>query len=571
MKVALYSRRLLVTRGGIELMINKLIIKRLDMKKFCNQYKIFRVHKNDDTMVINDSRVCIYSLAYKDSATFYALTKTDCNRTDLFKIFSSNHYDVVEVSVGDLSDDLLLQLFINKQANPKLTFNNLNAELYCINEKKKNQIITFAFSISNDMILSCNIKTFSMLTEKTLPKFSRKSQKSIEQGKTTTFEERDGYLVRKILHGQYGYYINRTYKTSSKNTRDFFAIDASDHKTAEMFRLIRKVNNADPDCIELGFMDIEYTRMIEEKRLVKDIFKKILQKFPENTIINVIDNCNQEKKIKSLFKKAGIGYRSSSHVLADELNLSIIKSKKEYENLDEEDRYKRDKNFIIQNIESKHLTETVLKQCLLEFIIKREAVNGQIYTVDLRGKWDFYQIINKMVHCLSVLDNKIIGVSSLNIPEEITDRLTSIANKDPKMIVHDSNAILIIDTDIRLMPDWNAFVESRADYVIDDGDKIVNKARTYRNKLYGEIIDVNSFRLDNKKFYSVGEIGYGMNTTISNSPATKEVIEEGLTIEDICFLMLPNIYQVNKYAVYPYPYKLMNEIFRMNGGVIVDD
>ena len=92
-----------------------------------------------------------------------------------------------------------------------------------------------------------------------------------------------------------------------------------------------------------------------------------------------------------------------------------------------------------------------------------------------------------------------------------------------------------------------------------------------RNKLFGEIIDVNSFNFNAKKYYSVGEIGYGMNTSISNSPATKEIIEEGLSINDICFLMLPNIYQVNKYAVYPYPFKLMNEVFRMNGGVILDD
>ena len=59
-----------------------------------------------------------------------------------------------------------------------------------------------------------------------------------------------------------------------------------------------------------------------------------------------------------------------------------------------------------------------------------------------------------------------------------------------------------------------------------------------------------------------------MNRSISNSPATKEIIENGLTIEDCMFMMEPNIYQINKYAVYPYPYKLMDELFVLNGGQI---
>jgi len=421
------------------------------------------------------------------------------------------------------------------------------------------------------LILSCKVKTFSILNERSFGKFTRKTQKSIEQGKTAAYEVNGDFVVRKVNHDHYEYYINRTYKTAGKNTINYFAIDASDHKTAEIFRLLRRVNNADGDCLELSFMDVEYNRLMEVKRHQNDIFQAILNNYPKDVVINVIDNCNQKEKIIMLLEKIGVAYTLSCQPIPEMLNLSIVKSKSEYELLAEEDKYIKDNHCVIQNVETKHLTDTVIKQCLLEFVIKREAVNEEIYTVNLKGNWDFYQIINKSVHRLSIKDNKIIGISSINVNPEISERLSSMIGADPKMIVHDSDSIIILDTDIRLMPNWNDFVLAKEKYIEVNNNKTINKARSHRNSLFGEIIDVNSFAISSKKYYSVGEIGYGMNTIISNSPATKEVIEDGLMIEDICFMMLPNIYQVNKYAVYPYPYKLMNEIFRMNGGVIAND
>lgn len=62
-----------------------------------------------------------------------------------------------------------------------------------------------------------------------------------------------------------------------------------------------------------------------------------------------------------------------------------------------------------------------------------------------------------------------------------------------------------------------------------------------------------------------------MNTTVANSPSTKKIEGLGLSIEDLEPLMEPNIYQINRIASYPYPFKLMNELFLMNGGKFEDD
>jgi hypothetical protein len=204
-------------------------------------------------------------------------------------------------------------------------------------------------------------------------------------------------------------------------------------------------------------------------------------------------------------------------------------------------------------------------------LIKKEAITGKVFVVSLSGSWRFYKYINKTIHCLKVEDNQIEDLSSLSVSEDKAKALENYRDLDPRIIENDEKgSILILNTDLRLLPDWNRITESRDEYMVEKNEKTVNKIRKYRNLYFGEAIDINEFMYSDNKYYSVGEIGYGMNKSINNSPATKRVIENGLTIRSIIQMLEPNIYQINKYAVYPYPFKLMDEIFVMNGGIIND-
>ena len=505
-------------------MLNKILVHQLNKDKLNDSFNAFEVKKTDDSTVIKADEALIYSVSYTDANLFYVLTSANTTKKDMYRIFPSNHYFIRDISTAELSDKALITLIMNKQANKSLEFNNLSPDLCCIREKKRNQFVTLSFSVDDDLILSCKVKTFSMLNDKTISKFTGKTRKSIEQGKLSAYEQNGDYIVRKINYSQDGYYINRTFRSSGKNTVQYFAIDSSDHKTAEMFRLIRRINNEEAAYLKLSFADLEYTRILEEKRLQKDIYSEILRKLPEDMIVNVIDNCDQQEKISRLIERARIKYVFSNALNKSCLNLSVVKNKKEYDDLEEKDKYFKSAEYIIQNIEYRHLNETVLKQCLLEFVVKREAVDKTVYVVDMPGEWKFYQIINKVVHCLSITDNKILGVSSFDIPENINERMRKYSSRNPRIIMHASKMITILDSDIRLMPDWNEYVQQKEEYTDMISGKPVNRARKQRNRLFGEIIDVNSFSYNVRSFYSVGEIGYGMNKSISNSPATKEII-----------------------------------------------
>ena len=279
----------------------------------------------------------------------------------------------------------------------------------------------------------------------------------------------------------------------------------------------------------------------------------------------------KKEEFKELLEKNGINYSFSDDGDLRDLNIAVIKSKEEYKNSDEEDKHTVNGKHVLQNIIYKNLNDTVLKQCWLEMLIKKEAITGKVLAVYLPGSWSFYKYINKTIHCLQIEDNQIKKCSSLSINENIVRILENYKDLDPRLIENDTTgSILIINTDLRLLPDWNRIIESRDEYIVEKDGKTINRIRKHRNIYFGEAIDVNEFLYNDKKYYSVGEIGYGMNTSINNSPATKQVIENGLTIRSIIQMLEPNIYQINKYAVYPYPFKLMDEIFVMNGGIIDD-
>jgi hypothetical protein len=542
-------------------MINCIEIRRLDPEEFRKQYKLFGVLKTDDSNVVGDLPVTIYSVSYKKATDFLVLTPAYTTKKDLYDVFPEQHHVISEVELNDLADHDLLTLIFNKQANANLRFNNLSAELNIIYETKKDQRICLVYSVTEESILSCRVNTFSILSEKTLKHFTFKTQKAISQNKLTVYEADETYVYRSSNRTANKKYINRSI-SKKKNTLDFFSIDSADNKVAEMFRLLRSINNENRSFIELGFKKTEYQRIMEEKRSFLSTYQNLLDKTADGVQINVVDYCDKKEEIKELFEKNGINYSFSCDGNMKDLNIAVIKSKEEYKSLDEEDKHRASDKFILQNIIYKNLNDTVLKQCWLEMLIKKEAITGKVFAVSLSGSWRFYKYINKTIHCLKVEDNQIKDLSSLSVSEDKAKALENYRDLDPRIIENDEKgSILILNTDLRLLPDWNRITESRDEYMVEKNEKTVNKIRKYRNLYFGEAIDINEFMYSDNKYYSVGEIGYGMNKSINNSPATKRVIENGLTIRSIIQMLEPNIYQINKYAVYPYPFKLMDEIF----------
>ncbi len=550
-------------------MINLLEIKRLNENEFDSKYQIFNIVKTDDTNIIKTGEPIIYSAAYETRSNFYVLVSSACNKANLLKVFPDQHYKVTKKKMDEIDQYILINLIINKQANLGLSKNNLTAELNKVYKEKKDQKVCLAFSSDKENILSFRVSTFSILNDKTKKKFTYKTQQAIDQNNLSYFVCEDGYLVRTTEKKIKNPYINRS-TVKKKNNLNYFAIDFSDNKVFEMFKLIRQINNEDRSFIELGLLEMPYSRLLEEKRSNKSTYTKLRERFNDDVVINVVDYCNKKDDIKTLLDKEKINHKFSDQVFDDDLNLVIIKSSSEYKDSNEVDKHIINNQFVVQNVVYKNLNETVIRQCWLEMLVKREAIDKVIKAVCLEGRWSFYRFINKTIHHLEVEDNKIVSFSSFDLNKKAETIMFENKDKDPRIIINENGTILILNTELRLIPDWDKIAESQDDYIyIVDGKK-KNKIRTSRNKYFGEAIDVNSFIFKENKYYSVGEIGYGMNKTIDNSPATKLVIEDGITIESIVNMLEPNIFQINQYAVYPYPFKIMDELFVMNGGIIND-
>ena len=549
-------------------MINCLKIKWFVSEKFKEKYKAFRIIKTDDCNIIEELPVMVYSVSYRTPNDFYVLTPANTSKEDVYRIFPEQHYAVSEVDSESIETRDLLTLIFNKESNTGLRYNNLSAELNIIHESKKDQKVCLTYSVSEDLILSCRVSTFSVLSDKTIKRFTYKTQKAISENKLTIYTADDVYVYRTSEKNIKKKYINRSI-SKNKNTLNFFSIDSSDNKVSEMFRILRRVNIENNTFIELGFEESGYQRIMEEKRSVTSAYQDLVNKTADDLTINVIDYCDRKEEITELFERNRIRYSYSDDKSLKEFNVAVIKSKEEYKESDETDKHQTSNTNILQNIIYKNLNDTVLKQCWLEMLIKREAITKDVTAVSLIGTWNFYKYINKKIHCLKIKDNHIQDLSSFSLNENAVKTLEEYKSFDPRMITEDEKgSILILNTDLRLLPDWDKITDSRSKYTVEKNGKKVNKIRTYRNEYFGEEIDINEFLYNGNKYYSVGEIGYGMNKTINNSPATKQVIEDGLTIRSIVHMLEPNIYQINKYAVYPYPFKLMDEIFVMNGGVI---
>ncbi|MCQ2911027.1 MAG: hypothetical protein MJ244_02465 [Clostridia bacterium] len=550
-------------------MINRIKIIDFNREVFEDNYHVFKVMKTDDTHIISDGNPIIYSVYFEESNLFFVLTPKDVHKNDLYKIYPDFHYFIEDVCASELSNVVLLSLLINKIPNNALEYNNLTASLYEIIENKKEQKITLNFVVTNDLLLTCHVKTFTFVNEKTVKKMTRKTQKAISEGKLSTYKENGNYIVRNKLTEKY--LINRSYANLKKNTIEYFSIGEYNNKAYYLTSLINKINNDNYQFIKVAFNDVRYERVMEEKRNNNITFDTIMSKLPNNLYINVVDYCDCKKELSMLLDKVKAKYHFNTKLKQDNLNLCIVKNKDIYIKENIKDEYENKSEYIVQHLEDTNIDDVSIKQCLLELIIKYEVLNKQILTTTLPGKWDFYAYINKIAHKLEIINNKITEMTSLGISNQIQMILEEYKDKNPKIIYHEDNYLILLSTEVRLIPNYEQFIKKKKDFVIKSNEKEVNKARSRRNELFGEIIDINKFMFEGSKYLSIGEMGYGMNKSIDNSPSTRLVQENGLTIENIIELFKPNICQLNKYAITPYPFKIMNEIFKKNGGVIEDE
>lgn len=543
-------------------MLNVLNVRNIDYLKEKELYSVFHVTGTPTLSFAGEkANPIIYASAYESKDKCYVLCSANIKINDIQKVFPATNHYVRSVQFEDIPLQFHLTLLINRLSNELLTFNNFTSSLFKIYKKKKEQLITICFSIDELLVLSPKVTTFTLVNDVTSRRFDKKTNDKIHEHKYSQFINHEDYLVRVNFNNFSSYcgkFIRKSLSPKKKNTVKHLSIYMTEStKISETFKLLRIFNNRYREFLSLSFLPVDYTRLQASKRTV-NVIERLSENGPLQNI-NIIDKCMAKDTIISAIEDAGISlYSFSDDLNESDFNLVVVHSKDYYTKNREIDPYIREKKLNVQHVSVDALSKESIKQCVLEMMIKRDLINKTVSFSDLLGKWNFYQYINDAIYNFEIIDNKILRIDPFDIPDDVRILLKMYKGRKPHIIEHNGNSIIILNTELRLIPDWYKF--QRSPYL--------RNARKYRDELIGESIDINVFEYSKKKFYSIGEIGYGMNASIANSPATKEVIENGLHIEDLRSLFETNIIHINQYSVYPYPFKMMCEQFLIDGGII---
>ena len=554
------------------LMINRLRFSNFNINSFNEKYKIFRVTALLDYSSPDDGNEhIIYSVAYETSAVFYCLVPAGINGEALRDIFRDYKFNLEEVSVESVPDYILINLFINKYPNKKLSFNNYTSSLFFVYDEERNDVIpTLRFEVDSNRILSCEVSSFSKWDDITSKHFTYKQQKSFRSGKSTIYHVVGNYMIK---GQQQDIYLQANISRNRNNTLNYLDLSSDYHKLGKTSQLIKGLNASDYNIFQLAFEDCVYNRVFEAKK--ENVFSNIINSLPYQETVNVVNSTNRELNEED-FLETGISYEFSNRIRKDCFNLNVVEEKGFYEDQNLKDQYVSVYDIAIQNIEIDNICRSSLRQCYLEMCMKKEAIECRTRMNCFSGKWSFIQLINNVPYRMNIVDNVIMDdFSSLEVDDAyygvFYDENNSLVSTNPKIVEHDGNYLIIRDTDVRLMPDYEKYANARP-LLVSIGktgkQRKTLQSKKVRDEYYGEIIDINTFSYNGNNYYTVGNIGYGVRREFNNSVSTKQIESYGLTISDIKEMLSPNVYQINKYAVYPYPFKLMKERFIQLGGNI---
>lgn len=553
-------------------MINKLCFSDFNAERFNEKYRIFRITSLLDYSVPDDENDnIIYSVAYETSTVFYCLVPAGSSMDVLRNIFRDYKFDLEQCSVDSVPEYILINLFVNKYPNNMLSFNNYTASLYLIyDEERKNVIPTLKFEVDSNCVLACEVSSFSKWDDITSKRFTYKQQKNFRSGKSTIYHPKGNFIIK---GKEKDIYLQANINHSRNNTLNYLDLSSDYHKLAKTSQLINGLNTVDYDVMKLAFEDCGYSRVYEAKK--KNVFSDIIKGLPYQETVNVVNSTDKQLD-EGVFSEPGISYIFSKHIKKDCFNLNVVEVKEFYEEQDLKDRYVSIADIPVQNIEFDHICRSSLRQCYLELCMKKETIDRQTRMNSFNGKWSFMQLINGIPYRMNITDNEIMDdFSSLDVDDAFYhvfyDEDNNLVSSNPKVIEHEGNYLIIRDTNIRLMPDYEKYANVRPLLVTVDrsGKKRQTlQSKRVRDEYYGEIIDVNTFSYNGNEYYTVGNIGYGVRREFNNSVSTKQMESFGLTISDVKETLIPNVYQINRYAVYPYPFKLMKERFIQLGGNI---
>lgn len=568
----------------------------------------------------------VIAIQYTSGASFIIMLEKDrLNRKLILELidkhnqeFNNNLSQKQIFAPFDKYQHSLLQLFFNSLAKSKYSDNcsNIAGKLYYFSEIKRKQLYCVDFKINSDYSFSLKSKTFTEAL-----KDSKQKKYVLQANNTLKVYDSNDKDLKQYVEFQYK---NTKHAVTFTNTNNLQGFESS--KTGIFERLIQKFNKSYGDIIQLSLStDSDWNKLdVKSSSQQKKDHLRHLKSLLLYKTINIVDKINDESsawfcnQLKTTYEKL---FTSSDYFTKDNLDLSfkikitkredksalnicLIHNKEYYEiNKDEKDSYKNSNSNIIQNVtiedfqqnRNHELPESSCLVLLNELVVKEDIIkNKRITIVD----WGKYNYDSNVVFCLC--ENELINEKTneskshyffMNISPDgsfaIGEKTKDLFNQDKfekieeifelnnmkaerhnrydenykGLILNDKDEINIIqDSSLIMMPNTNLIYE-------DLKTKKLSRSKEDLIKYYGGCLDIYYKATPYCIFYSSGQIGSGMNTSIERAAHIRRIIpynDAPLFCQKQLDTMNVSFIRNGQLTVIPFPFKYLREYIKNN-------
>lgn len=589
----------------------------LDVRRMASSYDVFAVKTTEDRLAsgaklideLSEDKSILSVVFVSRKEYLIMLDKNPDNRQNILsgirKLQGGDKISLTDYYSEKQNDYCLLQLLLNALGTRHTEFesyNNVTGHLYCFHpnwiKRVKSEIVsipTLDLRLTTG-VLTWNINTFNSLKYKNVMDFSKRKLSDFPQytisanyslrRKLKDDEKNDAYIQRQIF--------------KEKTSKTF--LDISDEKSFDeskmgiVTKVILKFNEKYDGLAKIGFKQQEidsdsvqvFSNSIEKRKLTEKITNLLSkQKVVIEDLVGKETSEKQCEQIISVFKTTfGITVKQVKRLSKDAYNLRLIHNDDYYGKSFADPHDEKLSGYTVQHITTEKYnangTDTYLKAVAYnvaeELLIKEDLKNNQISIVD----WAEYGFKDDLIFGLekdiiSESGNKIKKFYFITIKPngqfEIrqqendlfsTDEyhkyvkiFTSSVEESVKGIIKCGEDINVIhETGFHTLPEIFAL----KDELSKGNNKLKNKEA--RDNYLSAMLDIKSFRTDTGDFcYFVGEIGVGINSTLSGVPVRRIEIYENskLFFDKLLPMMGVTFVRNGQLTVVPFPFKYLRE------------
>lgn len=586
----------------------------LDAKQMASQYDVYSLKTTDERFPsgakiideLSDNKHIVSVVFISRKEYLIMLKKGAESKCDLLdnirKQKGGDKITLTDYFSGKTNDYYLLQLLLNAIGTRQTKFesyNNVTGHLYCFHPNWIKRFHSEIISIPTmdirlvSGVLTWNICTFNTLKYKNVMDFSKRKMSDFPQytisanyslrRKLKDDEKTDAFIQRQIFK-------DKTSKTFL-DISDENAFDES--KMGIIAKVILQFNEKYNGLAKLDFEPQELESCIEyssnrEKRLLSKRLSDLLSK-QKVVLVDLVGNeksASQCEQIISVFKSTfGISVKQAKRMSKDAYNLRLIYND-EYYGKNIADPHDEDlSKYTVQHITTDNFndkgSDTYLRAVAFnvaeELAIKEDLKNMAISIVD----WSEYgfndDLILGLEHDIQSENGKKIqqfyfmtikpngqfeirqqenDLFSTNEYHKYLKIFTSCVEETVKGIVkYGENINVIHETGLHTVPNIFGLKEELA----KGNNKLKNKDA--RDNYLSALLDVKTFTKDNELYYCVGEMGVGINSTLSGVPIRRiELYEESkLFFDKLLPLMGVTFVRNGQLTVVPFPFKYLRE------------